>query len=320
MAEHRPVLCEETVDFLTGRNPGAGRATEGVAREGVYVDATFGRGGHTVRLLQVLGSGSRVVAIDRDPDAVAAGARLAAADPRLLVIHGPFSTLSRILDELGLDGVQGVMMDLGVSSPQLDDPARGFSFRFDGPLDMRMDTSRRPSAAEWLDAAGETEIAQVLREYGEERHARRIAAAIVAARPITTTRRLVEVVQSAQPRGTPGKHDATRTFQALRMVVNNELGELQAGLAQAFASLVPGGRLAVISFHSLEDRLVKQFFRARATPPALPRRLPVRDAGARAQARIVSGGETASAEELRTNPRARSARLRVLERLAEQAA
>jgi 16S rRNA (cytosine1402-N4)-methyltransferase len=315
MSGHQPVLCEETVDFLTGRSPGAGSA-----REGVYVDATFGRGGHSSRLLEILGSGSRVVAIDRDPEAVAAGARQAAADPRLVVRHGAFSELSRILDELGINGVQGAMMDLGVSSPQLDDPARGFSFRFDGPLDMRMDTSRGVSAAAWLDAADEAEIARVLREYGEERHARRIAAAIVVARPITTTRRLVEVVQSAQPRSTPGKHDATRTFQALRMAVNNELGELEAGLAQAFAHLVPGGRLAVISFHSLEDRLVKQFFRARATQPALPRRLPVRGMAARAEARIVSSGVTASAAELRENPRARSARLRVLERLAEEAA
>jgi 16S rRNA (cytosine1402-N4)-methyltransferase len=314
MPGHRPVLCEETVDFLTGRNPGAGSV-----REGVYVDATFGRGGHSSRLLEVLGSASRVVAIDRDPEAVAAAARLVTADPRLRVIHGSFSGLSRLLDELGISGVQGVMMDLGVSSPQLDDPERGFSFRFDGPLDMRMDTSRGPSAAEWLEAADEAEIARVLRDYGEERHARRIAAALVAARPISTTRRLVEVVQSAQPRSTPGKHDATRTFQALRMAVNDELGELEAGLAQAFASLAPGGRLAVISFHSLEDRLVKRFFRARATPPALPRRLPVRDAGARAEARIVSGGMTASAAELKGNPRARSARLRVLERLSEMA-
>jgi len=220
-----------------------------------------------------------------------------------------------VLARLGIGNVQGVMMDLGVSSPQLDDPSRGFSFRFDGPLDMRMDTTRGPTAAQWLDSAAEADIVRALREYGEERHARRIAAAIVAARPLTTTRQLVDVVRTAQPRGTPGKHEATRTFQAVRMAVNEELPEIEAGLTLAFARLGPGGRLAVISFHSLEDRLVKRFFRARCTPPAMPRRLPVRGVDASPEARLVTSSVTASDAETRRNPRARSARLRVLERL-----
>jgi len=311
MLEHRPVLCDETVDLLTGRVPGAADPVEGV-----YVDATFGRGGHSRRLLEVLGPGSRVIGIDRDPQAVAAGAALAAEDARLQVVHGNFSELADVLARLGIESVQGVMMDLGVSSPQLDDPARGFSFRFDGPLDMRMDTTRGLTAAEWLDSAAEADIARALREYGEERHARRIAAAIVAARPVATTAHLVEIVRKAQPRGTPGKHEATRTFQAIRMAVNDELPEIEAGLTIAFARLVPGGRLAVISFHSLEDRLVKRFFRARCSPPLLPRRLPVRGSEVRVEARLVTSGVTASEEETRTNPRARSARLRVLERAA----
>jgi 16S rRNA (cytosine1402-N4)-methyltransferase len=311
MLEHRPVLCDETVDLLTIRRAGPDEPVEGV-----YVDATFGRGGHCRRLLEVLGPESRVIGIDRDPEAVAAGAALVASDGRLRVVHGSFSELGQVLAGLGIDGVQGVLMDLGVSSPQLDDPSRGFSFRFDGPLDMRMDTSRGITAAEWLNTAPEADIAMALREYGEERHARRIAAAIVAARPLVTTARLVEVVRAAQPRGTPGKHEATRTFQAVRMAVNDELREIETGLALAFASLAPGGRLAVISFHSLEDRLVKRFFRDRCTPPALPRRLPVRGVEARAEARLVTSGVTASDAETRANPRARSARLRVLEKAA----
>jgi len=315
MLEHRPVLCDETVDLLTGRGPAAGGPVEGI-----YVDATFGRGGHCRRLLEVLGPGSRVIGIDRDPAAVASGAALAGSDPRLQLVHGRFSELAQVLAGLGIEYVQGVMMDLGVSSPQLDDPSRGFSFRFDGPLDMRMDTSQGPTAAQWLDTAAEADIARALREYGEERHARRIAACIVAARPLTTTRQLVEVVRAAQPRGTPGKHEATRTFQAIRMAVNEELPEIEAGLTLAFARLVPGGRLAVISFHSLEDRLVKQFFRARCAPPPMPRRLPVRGAGLPAEARLVTRGVTAGDAETRHNPRARSARLRVLERLPGQVA
>lgn len=302
MTAHQPVLLNESIDALVG------------SLSGVYLDATFGRGGHTCALLARLSPEARVIGMDRDPDACSAGAALAAIDPRFAIVQQPFATLGAVLDQLGIRAVHGVLMDLGVSSPQLDDPARGFSFRFDGPLDMRMDPSAGLSASAWLDQADEAEIARVLFEYGEERFARRIAAAIIAARPINTTGELVRVVRAAQPRGTPGKHEATRTFQALRIVVNNELGELETGMAQAFARLCPGGRLAVISFHSLEDRLVKRFFRARCSPPELPRRLPVRGPAACAEARLVSNGITPSATELAANPRARSARLRVLEK------
>jgi len=280
------------------------------------VDATFGRGGHTRRLLELLGPQSRVVAVDRDPEAVRAGSELAAQDERLQICHGKFSELGRLLVGLGIREVQGVMMDLGVSSPQLDDPRRGFSFRFDAPLDMRMDPDQGVSAADWLNEADEQDIARVLRVYGEERYARRIAAAIVAARPLHTTAELAALVSRAQPRSTPGKHDATRVFQAVRMQVNEELAELEAGLEAGFAALQPGGRLAVISFHSLEDRVVKRFFRDRSRPPQLPRRLPVAAVDAGVQARLVAGPLQAGAEEIRSNPRARSARLRVLERLA----
>jgi 16S rRNA (cytosine1402-N4)-methyltransferase len=316
---HQAVLLEETVRLVCGSNtePGEGtRSERGAVREGIYVDATFGRGGHTRRLLELLGAHSRVVAIDRDPVAVAAGEVLAAIDPRLEMCHGNFADLERILDGLDIDKVQGVMMDLGISSPQLDDRERGFSFRYDAPLDMRMDTSRGPTAADWLNTADEADIARVLREYGEERHARRIAAAIVLARPITTTGQLVDRVRAAQPRSTPGKHDATRVFQAVRIQVNQELAALESGLCAAFERLVPGGRLAAISFHSLEDRLVKRFLRAVSTPPSAPRRLPVRGTGGAARGRLVGRPVTPTEAELRANPRSRSARLRVVEKLA----
>ena len=314
-AQHLPVLCEETVGWLTGKSSGQA-AGQGMVREGIYVDATFGRGGHTRRLLEVLGSGSRVVAVDRDPEAIAAGKLLAADDSRLQVCHGRFSELDQLLKGLQISEVQGVLMDLGTSSPQLDDARRGFSFRFDAPLDMRMDTSGGESAAEWLNDASEQDIARVLREYGEERYARRVAAAIVAARPVHSTAQLAALVSRAQPRSTPGKHDATRVFQAIRMQVNQELPELQAGLVAAFGVLRPGGRLAVISFHSLEDRLVKRYFRDRSRPPQLPRRLPVRAAASQAEARIVAGPLQPGEAEIRANPRARSALLRVLEKAA----
>lgn len=298
--------------LVCGQTPG--KAPE--VREGTYVDATYGRGGHSRRLLEVLGPASVVVAIDRDPSAVAAGTAAAAEDARLIMCHGNFAELASLLDAAGIGRVQGVLMDLGVSSPQIDDPARGFSFRHDAPLDMRMDTSRGVTAAQWLNEADEADIARVLKEYGEERYARRIAAAIVAARPIATTGELAELVRRAQPRTTPGKHEATRVFQAVRMQVNEELPSLERGLEAAFERLDRGGRLAVITFHSLEDRLVKRFFRGLTAPPALPRRLPVRGAQAAARARSVGQSVVPGEAEQRANPRARSARLRVVEKAA----
>ncbi len=308
--EHRPVLLEESAALVCGLGD------TGKVREGIYVDATFGRGGHSRRLLELLGPDSRVIGVDRDPEAVAAGETLAASESRLCVRHGNFAELDRLLDGLGVDLVQGVLMDLGVSSPQLDDARRGFSFRQDAPLDMRMDTSRGLTAAQWLNTAEQAEIARVLKEFGEERFARRIAAAIVAHRPVATTTELAELVRAAQPRPTPGKHPATRVFQALRIQVNDELGALASGLRVAFERLAVHGRLAVITFHSLEDRLVKRTFRGLTTPPRLPRRLPVRDLDARPRARQVGSPVTPGMSELEGNPRARSARLRVVEKVA----
>ncbi len=312
------MLLEETVALVCGLGltPPAGEV-----REGIYVDATFGRGGHTRRLLERLGATSRVVAIDRDGAAVAAGQALVREDARLILRHGDFAELDSTLSALAIDAVQGVIMDLGVSSPQLDDPARGFSFRYEAPLDMRMDTSRGRTAAEWLNEAAEDDIARVLKDYGEERYARRIAAAIVAARPLRTTGDLVDAVRRGQPRrgqprATPGKHEATRVFQAVRIQVNGELDALERGLAAAFEHLAGGGRLAVITFHSLEDRLVKQYFRRLSAPPRLPRRLPVRGSESRPPARLVGSPVTPGDAEIAANPRARSARLRVLEKAA----
>lgn len=301
------MLLDEAVALVSGGD---------AVKEGTYVDATFGRGGHTRRLLERLGPTSRVIALDRDPQAVAVGSEMARHEPRLQMIHGNFAELGDILDRLGIEDVQGIMMDLGVSSPQLDDPQRGFSFRHDAPLDMRMDTSGGVTAAEWLNAADEAEIAKALREYGEERYARRIAAAIVAARPLRTTGELVTVVRAAQPRSTPGKHPATRVFQAVRMAINRELESLTLGLEAAFEHLAPGGRLAVISFHSLEDRLVKRFIAEHCEPPRVPRHVPVRGAAAQARARRIGRAVTPGEDEVAENPRARSARLRVMERLA----
>ncbi len=307
--KHEPVLCQETVATLTGM----GNST---VKQGVYVDATFGRGGHANALLAVLDDESRVVALDRDPAAVAAGREMARSEPRLTICHARFSGLRRALGSIGVESLQGVLMDLGVSSPQLDDPERGFSFLRSGPLDMRMDPGSGVSAAEWLNSAAEQEIAGVLRSLGEERYAKRIAAAIVAARPISDTAELVEVVRAAQPRSTPGKHEATRVFQAVRMHVNEELGELESGLAQAFEMLLPGGRLAVISFHSLEDRMVKRFFKRLTQPPPLPRRLPVKAEAQAVSARPVAGPVRAGSAERARNPRSRSAVLRVVEKIA----
>ncbi len=305
--KHLPVLLVETMQALS------------ISKDGVYVDATFGRGGHCRAMLEALSDRGRVIALDRDPQAIAAAENLRIAETRLQVFQARFAELDSVIAGLGLNGaIQGVLMDVGVSSPQLDDPERGFSFRHAGPLDMRMDPSQGVDAAQWLNSADEEVIANVIWRYGEERRSRRIAKAIVAARPLHTTEALADVVAACVPRGNAksAKHPATKTFQAVRIFINDELQELQRGVQGAFDSLAVGGRLAVISFHSLEDRQVKQAFKALSQPPVLPRRLPVQDAQTVVRGRLVSGPIRAGQRELDANPRARSATLRVIERVA----
>lgn len=297
---HEPVLAREAIEALA------------VRPDGIYVDGTFGRGGHSRLILERLGASGRLIALDRDPQAAEAARAL--ADPRFRFFKARFSDLSMVPA-----GVQGMLFDLGVSSPQLEDPARGFSFRHDGPLDMRMDPEAGMSAAEWLAKAEEQEIGGVIRDYGEERFAQQIAAAIVAARrssPIVRTRQLADLVAQAVRTREPGQDPATRTFQALRIHVNRELEEVSLMLPQALARLAPQGRLAVISFHSLEDRIVKRFMHALARPQ-LPRRLPLRASEMPQPAlKLVGRARRASEKETRRNPRARSATLRVAERTA----
>ncbi|MFZ5722350.1 MAG: 16S rRNA (cytosine(1402)-N(4))-methyltransferase RsmH [Pseudomonadota bacterium] len=303
--EHRTVLLNEAVDALQ------------VRPDGIYVDGTFGRGGHSREILRRLGAAGRLLAIDRDPEAVAAGERLAHEDGRFVIVHGDFSALSVQVDARGWRGrVNGLLLDLGVSSPQLDDPARGFSFLRDGPLDMRMNPQAGESAAEFLARASAEEMETVFRELGEERFSRRIAQAIVRARathPLTTTGQLSGIVAAAIPSREAGKNPATRVFQALRIHVNRELEQLADTLAQAIDLLAPGGRLVVISFHSLEDRIVKRFMQFHERGPELPRGLPL-PAGAHAsRLRTVGKAVKAGDEEIAANPRARSAVLRVAE-------
>jgi 16S rRNA (cytosine1402-N4)-methyltransferase len=302
-AMHLPVLAEEAIEALA------------VEPGGTYVDGTFGRGGHSRALLARLGPGGRLIAMDRDPQAVAAGESI--ADARFGIVHARFSELERTLAGLGIGLVDGMLFDLGVSSPQFDDPARGFSFRRDGPLDMRMDPSSGAGVADWLATAAEAEIREAIRTYGEERFAQQIAKAIVAARriePLRTTRQLADLVGAAVRTREAGQDPATRTFQALRILVNRELEEVQVMLPQAAARLAAGGRLAVISFHSLEDRIVKRFLQTGARPE-LPRDLPIRASEMpQPVLRIIGRAIRPSAGELRANPRARSATLRVGER------
>jgi len=299
---HLPVLVQEVIQALA------------IRADGTYVDGTFGRGGHSRAILERLGPQGRLIALDRDPQAEQAAGAI--TDPRFTFARARFSDLSRILKEKKVDGM---LFDLGVSSPQLDDPARGFSFRADGPLDMRMDPASGVSAAQWLAQAEEEEIREVIRGYGEERFAKQIAAAIVASRvrePIVGTRQLAGIVGQAVRTREPGQDPATRTFQAVRIHVNRELEEVSVMLPQAVERLAPGGRLAVISFHSLEDRIVKRFIQA-AARPEMPRDLPLRASEMpQPTLRIMSRAIKASAEEIRSNPRARSATLRVAERTA----
>ena len=300
---HRTVLLEEAVDALA------------IRADGAYVDATFGRGGHSRLILGRLGPSGRLIALDMDSEAVAAAKRI--SDARFNVVHASFAELAGVLDRLGLEGVDGVLLDLGVSSPQLDDAARGFSFRRDGPLDMRMDTSRGQTAAQWLDTAGETEIKEVIRDYGEERFAKQIAKAIVAARqrrPVVTTGQLADIVGASVRTREKNKDPATRTFQAVRIYLNQELAHLSLALPQILELLTPGARLAVISFHSLEDRIVKQFMRDAARAD-VPIRLPLRERELpQPRLRLIGKPVRPSADEIAANPRARSATLRVAER------
>ena len=304
---HQTVLLREAVEALV-TNPA-----------GFYVDGTFGRGGHSRHLLEQLDADGRVLGVDKDLAAQAVALELAATEARFEFFHGSFAELPDQLRRMGVDAVDGILLDLGVSSPQLDDGERGFSFLQDGPLDMRMDTTRGETAAQWLSHAGVDEIALVLKEYGEERFSRRIAAAIVAARTeqaITSTARLAQVVSEANPKWEKHKHPATRAFQAIRIKVNSELEDLQELLAAALDMLRVGGRLVVISFHSLEDRLVKRYMRDMARGEQFPIGVPVRDSALNRRMRLVGKAVRASDEEVAGNVRSRSAIMRVAEKIS----
>jgi len=326
--EHRPVLLAPTVDALLSPDFGERRAAARPGRdeaararaEGVYVDGTFGRGGHSRALLARLAPAGRLVVFDKDPLAIAAARELAGGDARVSVVHGGFAGMQEALAGLGIGQVDGVMLDLGVSSPQIDDAARGFSFMREGPLDMRMDTTRGPTAAQWLAEAGVDEMREVIAGYGEERFAFQIAKAIAArraTRTLATTAELAELVAGVVRTREKGQHPATRTFQALRIHLNQELEELARALAAALTLLHTGGRLAVISFHSLEDRMVKQCIAAAARPAAAMARLPLRESELPQPVLRSLGRVLPSSEESAANPRARSAVLRVAERTAE---
>jgi len=295
-------------------------ALEGLAiqPEGLYVDGTFGRGGHSRALLSSLAPGGRLVAFDKDPEAIRAGNELAAIDGRFVVVQRSFADMAQELKDKGLHGkVDGVLLDLGVSSPQLDDPERGFSFLNDGPLDMRMNPGLGQSAADWINSAAEADIATVLKEYGEERFSKRMARAVVTRRaqePFTRTADLAAVIKEANPAWEKGKHPATRAFQGIRIFINRELDDLADGLRAALDVLAPGGRLVVISFHSLEDRLVKQFMRREAKGAPLPRDLPIRDIDIAVSVNLVGKAIKPSAAEVAANPRSRSAVLRIAEK------
>ncbi|WP_342244148.1 16S rRNA (cytosine(1402)-N(4))-methyltransferase RsmH [Pseudomonas sp. OTU5201] len=306
---HITVLLEEAVEGLALR------------ADGCYLDGTFGRGGHSRLILERLGPGGRLLGFDKDPQAIAAGQALAADDGRFVIVQRSFAELGDEVRARALGGkVDGVLLDLGVSSPQLDDPERGFSFLNDGPLDMRMNPGRGQSAAQWIASAGEDEIARVFKEYGEERFAKRMARAVVqrrAEKPFERTADLAAVLTAANPAWEKGKNPATRAFQGIRIHVNNELGDLEQGLDAALDSLAVGGRLVVISFHSLEDRIVKLFMRKHAKGEAdkLPRDLPVRQAVFEPRLKLLGKPQYASDEELKANPRSRSAVMRVAEKV-----
>ncbi|HMV00322.1 MAG TPA: 16S rRNA (cytosine(1402)-N(4))-methyltransferase RsmH [Rhodocyclaceae bacterium] len=304
-ALHVSVLLDEAVDALAVRPDGA------------YIDATFGRGGHSRAILARLGDGGRLLAFDRDPQAIVAGEAI--NDPRFRLVHAAFGDLAAGAADAGFGSVDGVLFDVGVSSPQIDDKERGFSFRHDAPLDMRMDTTRGETAAEWLARAEERDIVEVIKNYGEERFAVQIAKKVVAARgeqPLVTTGQFAALVRSAVRTREPGQDAATRSFQALRIHINQELRQLEVALPQARDLLRPGGRLVVIAFHSLEDRIVKRFLRAQETPDELPKRLPLRaDQLPQPLLRSIGKAVRPSEREVGANPRARSAVMRVAEKL-----
>jgi 16S rRNA (cytosine1402-N4)-methyltransferase len=306
---HITVLLDEAVEALA------------VRADGCYMDGTFGRGGHSRLILQSLGPDGRLLGFDKDPQAIATGQALAAEDGRFVIVQRSFAELGSEAQDRGIAGkVSGILLDLGVSSPQLDDPERGFSFMNDGPLDMRMDPTRGVSAAEFIATAPAEEIARVFKEYGEERFAKRMAGAVVARReiqPFERTADLAEVLKVANPAWEKGKNPATRAFQGLRIHVNNELGDLEAGLEAALDALEVGGRLVVISFHSLEDRIVKLFMRKLVKGEAdnMPRNLPIQYKAFEPKIKLIGKAQFASDEETKANPRSRSAVMRVAEKL-----
>nr|SPS04425.1 S-adenosyl-dependent methyltransferase activity on membrane-located substrates [Candidatus Nitrotoga fabula] len=302
---HKTVLLNEAIEALQ------------IKPDGIYIDCTFGRGGHSRLILQKLNAHGCLIALDKDPAAVAAGQAI--TDKRFTLIHSEFSRLTEILNVLGVNEVDGVLLDLGVSSPQLDEMQRGFSFRFDAPLDMRMNNSSGETAANWLANVDESLLKEVIRNYGEERFASQIASAIIAARqkaPIVTTRQLSEIIAQTVRTREPGKNPATRTFQAIRIYLNQELEEIARVLPQCVDCLKPGGRIVIISFHSLEDRMVKHFLRDMAQGDQLPRNLPIRAAEIRkGNLRLIGKAIRATLQEILANPRARSAVMRVAERM-----
>lgn len=304
--QHITVLLNEAVDALAIRS------------DGIYVDGTFGRGGHSRLILSKLGANGRLIVFDKDPQAIEAARDLALQDNRLSVIHNGFASFHASLKELGITGIDGALFDLGISSPQIDDASRGFSFRFDAPLDMRMDTTRGLSAAQWLAGADENEIHEVIKNYGEERFSRQIARAIVSQReeqPVDTTGKLAKLVAQTVRTRERGQDPATRTFQAIRIFINRELEEIEAVLPQAVMQLNKGGRLAVIAFHSLEDRIVKQFIKQHSTHAPLPKWAAIREADLPLPPlKAIGKAIKPSKEEIESNPRSRSAVLRIAER------
>ena len=313
-AEHSTVLLHETVEGLA------------LKENGIYIDGTFGRGGHSRLILSKLADNGKLIAIDRDPKAVAEAKKI--QDPRFHIEHNTFSEILSICEKLGLVGkIDGILLDLGVSSPQLDDAARGFSFMKDGPLDMRMDDSKGMSAAEWLQRVSEQDLAWVLKTFGEERFAKKIASAIVnynksavqnGGECLTRTLQLAELIAQTVPFKDKHKHPATRSFQAIRIFINSELDELEKVLRSALTVLAPGGRLSIISFHSLEDRMVKHFMRKQSQGEAIPKGLPLREDQIQRNQRLKVIGKAImpSEDEIAQNPRARSAVLRIAERLS----